>query len=430
MTYMQCENFPGRFVLTTLIVLTGALLGAKWETNSPGVRIETVAESTCWVSPCWGYNAPKIVRNSKGEEWAINFFGDYPVSKSQIMKRMPDGKWKAGRIFEGVYQPGMIFLDEEGRLNVIYNSQTDPEVQYRSTDEENLDNFELIAKGNGQPDGRGWYTGVGVHGTTVYLSYVTLNYNFYLTWKNVTDSIWHQPILLDKGNVDTVRGNHAWLYPRFYFHGKTGYISVSSSEDGSVHNTYNKVYVITFPLTDPSKYKVQLVYDGPLGYYTYCTDTIVLPDGTIICAFTAGRHSYGPVVNLGLPEGLYVSVKKAGSRDWRAHMVDSHSGAISINYSRKGELYALMTLGNWQDTNTTLLKKSSNLGESWKTVNSNVFQSLTNINHPYFLQTAHSQSGSSVDDLILAILTNAHTANLPDKKITFDLLSLELPITE
>ena len=58
----------------------------------------------------------------------------------------------------------MIFLDHEGRLNLIQNSETEPVHQFRSTDDDNLNNFKLVASGNGLDDGRGWYVGVGVRG--------------------------------------------------------------------------------------------------------------------------------------------------------------------------------------------------------------------------------------------------------------------------
>lgn len=76
-------------------------------------------------------------------------------------KRNNAGNWEAGKVFEGIYQPGMIFLDNNQHLNVVVNSETEPVKHYRSIDKKNLNNFKLIASGNELDDGLSWYVGVG-----------------------------------------------------------------------------------------------------------------------------------------------------------------------------------------------------------------------------------------------------------------------------
>jgi hypothetical protein len=138
------------------------------ESTAPVVKVETIDTAPAWASPCWGYNAPKILRNEQGEMWAVNFFGKYGGhEQSRILKRTKDGRWLKGATFDSLYQPSMIFLDNEGRVNYIQNSQTLPIRHYRSTDSENLNHFSLVASGNGISDGRGWYVGAAVHVTTM-----------------------------------------------------------------------------------------------------------------------------------------------------------------------------------------------------------------------------------------------------------------------
>ena len=398
------------------------------EKSVPHAEIERIATSVSWVSPCWGYNAPKIVRNAKGEVWAINLFGHYPASNTQIYKRRSDGTWQPGKIFDGSYQPSMILLDNEGRLNLIQNSETEPIHQFRSTDDENLNHFELIASGNGRADGRGWYVGAGIHGSTMYLAYITRAYNLYLTWKGVTDRSWHEAILVHQGELNPVRGNHSWLYPRFYFRGNEGYIALSSTVDGSVHNTYQKIYVVRFPLNNPEAFSTELVYGGPVGYYTYCTDMIVMPDGTIICGFRAGPRKYGPEDPSALPPGLYLALKRPVDTGWTIRQVDDRDGILALNFSHKGDLYAVVDRGAWDQENLCLVKKSSDQGRAWKIVNGNVFANSPNISRPFFLQTAHSPSGSVTDDAILAVLTNARSTKPVDGLYTFDFLQLRIPM--
>lgn len=397
--------------------------------DSVKVKVETVTSSLSWVSPGWGYNAPKVVRNEKGEIWVLNFFGRYPESSAQVFKRQADGTWTPGKIFPKIYQPAMIFLDREGRLNLIQNSETDPIRQFRSMDGQNLNSFTLIASGNGLEDGRGWYVGIGVHGSTLYMSYITLEYNLYLTWKRVDDSVWHKPVVLNRGEVNKVSGNKSWLYPRFYFRGDAAYIAVSGTVDGTAHNTYNSIHLIRFPLRNPERFKTEAVYEGPVGYYTYCFDMIATPDGSIMCGFTTGKHKYGPEQASALPLGLYVAVKRRGTRKWEIHRIDDHYGSVSLNYSSSGGLYAVVTRGWADEENKSLLKKSSDHGRTWKTLNADIFSPQPEIRRPFFLQTSHEQSGSVVKNLILGLLTNLHSPEPADGLYRFDLLQLQIPMS-
>lgn len=424
---LQLKRFmPVLAVLVVFSMLLPAMAAAGDRDDSGKVKVETVTSSASWVSPGWGYNAPKVVRNEKGEIWALNFFGRYPESSAQIFKRRLDGTWMPGRVFPGNYQPAMIFLDHEGRLNLIQNSETEPVRQFRSTDDQNLNNFKLVASGNGLEDGRGWYVGVGVHGSTIYMSYITLSYNLYLTWKGVNDPEWHKAVVLNRGEVNKVLGNKSWLYPRFYFHGDSGYIAVSGTIDGTAHNTYNTIHIIRFPLRNPEQFKTQAVYEGPIGYYTYCFDMIITPDGTIMCGFTTGKHKYGPEQASALSLGLYVAVKRPTGRKWEIHQADDHYGNISLNYSPAGSLYAVVTRGWSDEENKCLLKKSSDYGRTWQTVNDNIFSGRPQIKRPFFLQTAHAQSGSAVSNLILGLLTNLHSAEPAADLYTFDLLQIQI----
>ena len=416
-----------RSALVILLAVSTFVSGfAGTQKDSPKVNVETIASTQSWVSPAWGYNAPKIVRNRKGEIWALNFTGRYPESNVQLFKRSASGGWAGGKIFPGNYQPAMIFLDHEGRLNLIQNSETQPVRQFRSTDDQNLNNFKLVASGNGLEDGRGWYVGVGVRGPTVYMSYITLSYDLYLTWKGVNDPVWHKPVILNRGEVNKVTGNKSWLYPRFYFHRDRGYIAVSGTVDGTTHNTYNTIHLISFPLRNPDRFKTEAVYEGPGGYYTYCFDMIVTPDGSIMCAFTTGKHKYGPELASALPVGLYVAVKRPTEQKWNIHPIDDHYGTVSLNYSTSGRLYAVITRGWADEENKCLLKVSPDWARTWRIVNDDIFSSRPDVKRPFYLQTAHAQSGSSVGNLVLGLLTNQHLPAPVDGVNTFDLLQIQI----
>lgn len=428
----RCVNSLALLAFVAIVVLTPAAgaLASTGGNMAPVIKVDIIDTAAAWASPCWGYNTPKILRNQVGEMWAVNFFGKYGGhERARILKRTKEGGWVKGATFDSLYQPSMIFLDDEGRLNYIQNSQTLPIRHYRSTDGENLNHFALVASGNGIPDGRGWYVGVAVHGKTMYMAYVTLVYDLYYTWKSITDSAWHPAVLVEAGVVDTALGNHSWLYPRFTFFGDRGYITASSTVDGSKENTYDKVCMASFLLNAPEKFEKEVVYDGAVGYYSYCYDTVITPDSLILCGFNAGRYKYGPKRTDILPAGLYIASRKVGTSKWEIHHVDEGDGGLALHWGPKDGLYAVVTRGSWDKENQTLLKRSTDSGKTWTTEVENIMSGYPGIRHQFFAQALRPGSGSAIDGSTLySLLTNHESVKPVDGLFSFDLLLLSITL--
>ena len=417
---------------TLITLLNTGLLGCPLVLTGPDkpvtIHLDTVDFTRAWASPCWGYNAPKIVRNSEGEMWAVDWGGKYGGHEhAWILKRTSDGRWLKGVGFDSLYQPSMIFMDEEGRLNYIQNSQTRPIRHYRSADRENLKNFTLVATGNGIPDGRGWYVGAAVHGKTMYLAYVTLTYDLYCTWKSILDTEWHPAVLIERGAVDSALGNHAWLYPRFLFFGDRGYIVASSTVDGSKQNTYDKVCMASFPLSTPEKFTKEVIYDGAVGYYSYCYDALITSDSMIVCGFNAGRYKYGDKRADILPAGLYVATRKIGTTGWSVHRVDEGDGGLALHDGPDGELFALATRGSWDKDNFSVLKESKDHGTTWSVITDNVMAEHPEIHHQFFAQDLRPTSGSTLErNTMYVLLTNHASTTQVDGLYDFTLLLLSI----
>ncbi len=353
-------------------------------------------------------------------------FGSYPSATAQIYKRKSTGNWEAGKRFEGIYQPGMIFLDDDEHLNVIVNSQTEPIKHYRSSDKNNLDNFKLIARGNGLDSGKGWYVGVGVYDSKVFMAYITLDYDFWLTWKNLYDSTWHHAILIYDG-FSSANGNHALLYPKFQFKNDTGYIMTSHTSDGTIHNTYDKIFLTEFSVTNPQNFISEIVFDGDLGFYSFGYDMILGKDGTIYCAYSAGDYKYGKLKKDVLPSGLYLSVKRPYEDEWQQYQIHDKVGSVALYISDADELFAIITEGRWSTENRTLLKKSIDHGSTWTINNDNLFSSVPDIKHQFFLQMVQENSGSSVNG-IASLFSNIHAEKGDDSLYQFDLGFLQIDI--
>ena len=228
----------------------------------------------------------------------------------------------------------------------------------------------------------------------------------------------------------TVLGNHSWLYPRFTFFGDQGYISVSSTVDGSKENTYDKVCLVSFSLASPEKFSKEVVYDGAVGYYSYCYDTIITPDSLIICGFNAGRYKYGVKRTDILPPALYTACRKIGQQGWTINKVDDGDGGLAFHSGQGKTLWAIVTRGSWDKENTSLLKRSTDGGKTWVTVLPDIMQGRPGPRHQFFAQTLHPSSGSKMDpDKIYTLLTNHEETTPTDGLFDFDLLvaSITLP---
>lgn len=198
--------------------------------NKSNKNIEIVTTTACWVSPCWGYNASKIVRNSRGELWAINMYGSYPSASAQIYKRKTTGNWEAGR-------------------------------------------------------------------------------------------------------------------------------------------------------------RSEIVFQGDPGYSSFGYDMILGKDGTLNCAYSAGDHQYGKRKEHALTSGLYLSVKHPHDKEWQQYQIHDKAGSVALHISDAGELFAIVTEGEWLTENRTLLKKSIDQGNTWTIINDNLFSTRPDISHQFFLQT-------------------------------------------
>lgn len=412
-----------------LLILVG-LMFFGCSSSTVTSKIESIDFVKSWASPYWGYNAPKIVRNAQGELWTVSFMGKYGEEKAQILKRDISGQWQKGRMFDHLYQPSMLFLDNEGRLNYIQNSQHDSIMHFRSMDKENLNNFQLIAKGNGVNDGRGWYTGVGIHDSTMYLSYVTLQYDLFLTWKLVTDSTWHKAVLIAAGLVDTLTGNHSWLYPRFNFQNNKGYITVSSTVDGSKNNTYDKIRLATFSLSDPTEFTTEIVFDGTVGYSSYSYDAIITLNDKFVCGYNAGKYKYGEKKKEAISEGIYVSVKDINGTQWNQYQVDDHSGSVWLYEGPNGAIYALVVRGSWDMETNFLIKLSLDNGKTWKVIDNDVMKEHPEYKHTFFGQIVHPHSGSPGRKGIDGVITNNNEIKPIDGTYSFEMLYFHMDIPE
>lgn len=282
------------------------------------ITVEEIDTLHSWTSPLFGHHAPKMGMTKDGAFYVSKFSGDYPNGDVDILEKKDEGFWTIKKKLTGVYQPSLLFVDDEDHINILQNSQTEPVLHLRSKKSGQPSSFDTIAKGNGLSDGRGWYVGGGIYEKKIYMSYVTLSYDLFLTWKYIGDSVWNTPIVIHRGSIDPNIGNHSWTRPKFDFYGDYGYFVVNETSDGSVRNTYNAVVMVKFLLTNPLQFETEYIGKVPLGYTAFSTDFSISQKGQIVCVYQIGKKVYDSGKNEKAPEmGLYVGLRHTGKGKWK-----------------------------------------------------------------------------------------------------------------
>lgn len=295
------------------------------------ITIEEIDTLHTWASPLWGHHLPKLGITKNGTQYIAKYSGSYPNSDVDIMERSNKGFWKTKLHFIGAYQPSILLMDSEERLNIFQNSQSAPMIHFRTDSKKETNDIDTVAIGNGLPDGRGWYVGAGITRKKIFLSYVTSSYDLFLTWKNIDDSVWNTPVEIHRGSIDSVIGNHSWTRPKFDFYGDYGYFVVNETSDGSVKNTYNAVVLVTFLLSDPSQFKSEYIDKVPQGYTAFSTDFSISSNGMQVCIYNKGGQIYYTDKNDNSSEpGTYVAIKKHSKKKWSIYRVleDPQEGCV------------------------------------------------------------------------------------------------------
>ena len=127
-----------------LWVVCGVVLMYPNAQAETGVTYELskVAEGTAWVSSYWGYNAPKLVYDGD-HYYTVALWGAEQATATGALYRYQDGKWEQGYTWDGLnYQPGMMLLDSEQRLVLIYSRMNEGPVILRGRARGDIENFE------------------------------------------------------------------------------------------------------------------------------------------------------------------------------------------------------------------------------------------------------------------------------------------------
>lgn len=277
-------------------------------------RITEIDRGHSWVSPYWGYSAPKIVFDG-ANYFTTGLWGNSPETAHGVVYKFDGQRWHQGALLPEIYQPAIVLLDKSKRLIVIYNTSNGPIKLLRAAQPGQIDAFDPLPA----PDmTNAFYVGAAIRDDFVYIAYVTTPaYLMFLTRFNIGSAKWSSPMLISEGQPNTTPKT-AWTYPILVPDENGLHLCASNCPDGGEGNTYNMIWYLFVQNGASAPERRELVAESPVGSNAYATDMTVMPDGTVHIAHMWNGHKYGPPIPSDSPkEGLYVHSREPATGAWK-----------------------------------------------------------------------------------------------------------------
>lgn len=284
-------------------------------TAGADLRVTEIDRGHSWVSPYWGYSAPKVVFDGTAY-YTAGLWGDTPETSEGAVYRFDEQTWVKGARLPGVYQPALLLLDSAKRLIALYNGQNKPIVVLRAARPGTIDAFDTLPS---PATPNGYYLGAAIRDDVLYLAYASLpGYSMYLTRLDLATRQWSTPVPIAEGQVSTLPKT-AWTYPILFPDARGLHLCASNCPDGGEGNTYNIVWYLFFPNGSDTPSVREQVAESPVGYNAFATDMTVEADGTVHIVHMWNGRRYGAPLPPGAPaEGMYHQRRDPASGKWTA----------------------------------------------------------------------------------------------------------------
>ncbi|NUM56588.1 MAG: hypothetical protein HUU46_23400 [Candidatus Hydrogenedentes bacterium] len=337
--HIDVQNLPG--VLARKVVVAFAFLFVASAFASPsGWIVEEVARGDSWVSPYWGYCAPKIAFDGSAY-YTVGLWGDSPETSHGVVYKRRDGGWVKGAELAGVYQPPLVLLDASGRVIVVYNQWEKPIIILRGKTPGAIDDFETLPP---HPDmTNAFYPGVAIRGDTLYFAFCsTPSYTMYISSLDLATLTWSPLATMQEGQVET-KPKTAWTYPILVPDEQGVHVIATNCPDGGDENSYNIVWYLYYRIGEVAPALRERVAESPVGNIAYATDMTVDASGQVHVMHMYNVHKYGdPLPADSEPAGTYHSWRDANGA-WKREFIAPST--IAALYRGENEVGTVLTIG-------------------------------------------------------------------------------------
>lgn len=325
------------FMMLMLATLGGFSATAASEAPRP-MPVE-IARGTSWVSPYWGYNAPKIVFDGEAY-YTAGLWGELKTAEGVLYRC--DGKTSvAGARLPGLYQPAVLALDAQKRLIAVHTRLNAPVRLLRAKVPGQHKDFEDLPPPPGMQ--AAYYIGIAVYREQLYLASLDATNSMWLNRLDLNSLAWSAPCLVQEGQI-AQKPKTAWTYPILVPEDHGLHLFASNAPDGGEGNTYNEVWHMFFPNAPEAKAERERIADSTMGNSTFVLDAALDAQGALHVLFSWNVHVYGDPVSEGRPvAGLYHAWRKSGVNAWQfQRMANSCYGGFFVS---DGTLHALLIEG-------------------------------------------------------------------------------------
>ena len=259
-------------------MLRWLLLLALWA--SPGwtqvdVHLAKIDEGVAWVSSYWGYNAPKLIFDGTAY-YTLGLWGPEQATAQGAIYKLENGQWRRGYTWDGLnYQPGLLLLDSQQRLILIYPTINGPPVVLRATEPGQIDRFEPLPVPSSI--GKAGYMGAGIHEERLVIGYIgdPATYTFQMAVLDLGAQTWTGPFVLAPAQRQTEPFT-TWLYPVVQPDASGVHLLVSNQPDPTAR--YDRILYMHVPYAPAEPPQPEVLAQGVMAFGEAMLRT---PDGHI-----------------------------------------------------------------------------------------------------------------------------------------------------
>ncbi len=369
-----------------------------------------IDSGAAWVSPYWGYNAPKLVCDGEAF-YTLGLWGEQQATARGAIYKYQAGHWVKGYEWPGLnYQPGMLLLDSQQRLIVIYAKMLAKPVILRSLAPGDISNFESLPVPDTIP--LAGYIGAGIYGDKLVIGYIGApgTYSFSLAVLDLTTQRWSGPYLLAHEQRDTEPFT-TWLYPIIQPDEGGVHLVVSNNPGKSIaYGSILYMYIPYLTMAEPPKPEIIAEIAPPARLGTTF--------GMAMCRTTDGNTYITGTSAAG--DGLYVFRRGTRRKVWDSCVLPELCGPAAVFEDRCRP--RMLWLTSADRSNRIVVSRSNDQGRTWKPMLTRNLLSGATARSLSFLHQISSSSGSVMPKLPCAVLST-HVG--PTREIWFIRLRAE-----
>ena len=259
-------------MLRWLLPLAAAWAGPGWA--QVDVRLSKIDEGVAWVSPYWGYNAPKLIFDGTAY-YTLGLWGAEQATARGAIYKLENGQWRRGYTWDGLnYQPGLLLLDGQQRLILIYPTLNGPPVVLRAAEPGQIDRFEPLPA---PPSGKAGYMGAGIRAERLVIAYIgdPATYTFQLAVLDLAAQTWDGPFVLAPAQRRDEPFT-TWLYPIVQPDATGIHLLVSNQPDPTAR--YDRILYMHLPYAPAAPPQPEVIAQGAMAFGEAMLQT---PDGRI-----------------------------------------------------------------------------------------------------------------------------------------------------